>query len=257
MPIFASTQIISMSLASNSFAVAFEVPNKLSVDFIRFPVNLLGQGTTLATLASATASASNGIFSTFNAVIYSLGSGANSQSLQSVVSASAGFTFSQQISITNSTQGSYSQGYSAQANGQGTTLTTQYSISNTNYSFVSNTIVSLFSGNRMIDIPFATTLAPGNYWMVAGMSSSSASAGAALAAMSNCAVRYTHHYAVGQFTASIGIMGSTNLSSGGLFGAGSYSFTAGGGGTTASIPMSLISSNASNAKLYFQMLRSA
>jgi hypothetical protein len=256
LPLFASTANLPFSTGHVSHAVAFELANNLSASFIRFPANMFGFGTTVATIASASATASNAIFSTFNAVIYSLGTGANSRSLQFLESGSCGFTFSQAVSITNTTQGSYSQGYSANANGQGTTLTTQYSLSQSNYFFSSNSIVSLFTGNRMIDIPFAKSLPAGNYWAVIGMSSSTSSGGAAgLSGMTGCYVRYTNHFVAAQFTGSMGIMGSTNLSSGGLFGAGSFSTA--GGGTTASIPMSAISSLVSNAKMYFQMLRSA
>jgi hypothetical protein len=50
-------------------------------------------------------------------------------------------------------------------------------------------------------------------------------------------------------------MGSTNGTSGGLIGAGSFSTA--GGATTSILPISAISSSASNVRPYFQMLRSA
>lgn len=247
---------LTFNAASISYAVAFLLPQPLSASFIRLPVLMTTNSTTIATLASATASASGQILSTWNAVIYSLGVGASSRSLQSVASGSAGFTFSQQISITNSTQYSVSQGFSAQAQGAGTTRTTQYSISNTNYSLSTNQIATEWSSVRMIDILFATSLSAGNYWGVFGLSTSSNSAGAGgLAALTNCNVRYSNHYAVSQANLSFGVMGSTDRTSGGLMGAGSFSTA--GGGTTNSIPISAISSGSNLVRMYFQMLRSA
>ena len=246
----------TFNAASVSYAVAFNMPQPVSASFLRIPALLTTNSTTIATMASATASASGEIYSTWNAVIYSLGVGGNSKSLQSVVSGSAGFTFRNSISITNSTQYSITQGFSAQALGAGTTRTTQYSISNTNYSFTTDQIATEWSSNRMIDIPFANSLTPGAYWGIFGLSTSSASAGAAgLAALTNCNVRYSNHYGISQMDLTFGIMGSTNRTSGGLLGAGSFSTA--GGGTTNSIPVSAISSNASNARMYFQLHRSA
>lgn len=252
----AGSVTLTFNAASISYGVAFLLPGPISASFIRVPALMTTNSTTIATMASATASASGAIFSTWNAVVYSLGAGANSLSLQSVASGSAGFTFRNSISITNSTQASYTLGFSAQANGAGTTRTTQYSVSNTNYSFTTDQIATEWSSNRMIDIPFANSLSPGAYWAIIGLSTSSASAGAAgLAALTNCNVRYSNHYAVSQMNLSFGIMGSTNMTSGGLMGAGSFSTA--GGGTTNSIPISAISSNSNLARMYFQMLRSA
>lgn len=252
----AASTALTFNAASISHGVAFLLPQPISASFIRIPALMTTNSTTIATMASATASASGEIYSTWNAVFYSLGTGANSKSLQSVASGSAGFTFRNSISITNSTQYSITQGFSAQANGGGTTRTTQYSISNTNYSFTTDQIATEFSSNRMIDIPFASSLSPGAYWAVFGLSTSSASAGAAgLAALTNCNVRYSNHYGVSQADLSFGIMGSTNRTSGGLMGAASFSTA--GGGTTNSIPVSAMSSIASLARVYFQLLRSA
>lgn len=245
----------SFNGASVSAAAAFEAPWPLSVSFLRIPGLMTTNSTTIATMASANATASGALYSTWNAVLYSMGSGASSQSLMSVTSTSAGMTFQQSISITNSTQASYTLAYSNWANGNGTTLTTQYSVSNTNYSFTTNAFTN-FSSNRMIDVPFAVSITPGNYWLIIGMSSSTNSAGAAgLAALTNCNVRYSNHYASSMSNLSFGLMGLSNMTSGGLLGNGSFSTA--GGGTTANLPISAISSSASLAGIYFQMLQSS
>lgn len=251
----ANSSALTWNAASISHAVAFNLFQPISASFARFPGLMTTNSTTIATMASATASASAQIVSTLNMVIYSLGVGGNSQSLQSVASGSGGATFSQRISITNSTQYSISQGVTMQAQGDTVTASTQYSISNTNYSFTTNQIATNFSSARFIDIPFANSLTPGAYWAVVGLSTSSASGGAAgLAAMTNCNVRYSAHYGASQAVLSMGVMGSTNRTSN-LIGAASFSTA--GGGTTNSLPISALSSMASNAKMYFQLIRSA
>jgi len=250
------SQTLTFNGASISYGVAFRMPYAVSASFIRIAALMTTNSTTLATIASATATGSAAIYSTFNAVVYSVGVGGSSRSLQSVASGSGGYTMLQSISMSNSTQGSYTLGFSGQAQGAGTTLTTQYSVSNSNYSFTTNQIATNFSSLRYIDIPFANSLSPGNYWLILGMSTSSASGGnAAFAGMSNCNVRYSNHYGISQPNSAWGVMGSTDLTSGGLLGAGSFSTA--GGGTTASLPMSAISSGVSNIKHYFQMIRSA
>jgi hypothetical protein len=253
---FQAVTTMSLNMASVSQAAIFNVPEPLSISYLRIPISVSMNSTTIATSA-ASATGGAAIYSTFNAVVYSIGTGGNSLSLQSVASGSGGFTFSNSISIaTNGTQYSVSQGYSAQALGGGTTLTTQTSASTTNYAFSTNSF-SLFSAARFLDIPFTASLNGGPYWIVFGGSTSSAATTgvAALSAVTNCNARYTNHYGVSQTNLAFGVMGSSNLTSGGYFGAGSFSTV--GGGTTNSINLSQISTTAAHNRLYFQMLRFA
>lgn len=244
---------------STSIGGAFMLPLSGSFSYLRMLASMSTNSTTIATIASATASASAGIFHTANAVIYSLGTGASSRSLMSVASGSGGFSFTQQISITNSTQYSVSQGVTFEVEGLAgrTNQTTQYSISNTNYSFTTNQIATLFSLDRFLDTPFANSLTPGPYWMLFGISTSSGSGGAAgLANMSNCHVRVGGVYInSGIDLRSIGIMGSTNrTSAGAMLGAASFSTN---GGTTSALPMSALSWGSSGGKPFFQLIRQA
>jgi hypothetical protein len=107
----------------------------------------------------------------------------------------------------------------------------------------------------MLDIQWANSLSPGNYWLVIGYSSSSSSAGAGLGGITNCFIKYSNHYGISNADLSFGQLGTANQTSGGLMGVGSFSTA--GGGTTNSIPISAISSNSNNARIYFQLLRSA
>jgi len=253
---FINIQTMTLNMASVSHAAVFNVPEPLSISYLRIPVLMTTNSTTIATTgASATGGAA--IYSTFNAVVYSVGTGGNSLSLQSVASGSAGFTFSNSISIaTNGTQYSMSQGYSAQVKGGGTTFTTQTSSSLSNYAFSTNSFTA-FSSVRFLDIPFARSLVGGPYWIVFGGSTSSAATTgtAPLSVMTNCNVRYSNHYGISHSNLAFNDMGVNNNSTGGYFGAGSFSTA--GGGTTNSIPLSAITTSNSHNRLYFQMLRFA
>src|ERR1043166_8862915 len=250
------TAVLSTNSGSVSLAVEFNVKQPVSASFLRFPAVMTTGSTTLATTA-ASLSASCEIYSTWNAVVYSLGTGASSKSLISVCSGSAGFTFRNSISVAaNGTQYSVTQGVTMPMEGGTTNRTTQYSISNTNYSFTTNQIVTEFSGNRFIDIPFANSLPAGAFWLIIGQSTSSTHNSTGISNATACRVNAVGSYAFAtQQNTAYGVMGQTNFTSGGLLGAGSFSTA--GGGTTSAFPISAISSSASHPQIYFQLLRSA
>lgn len=244
----------SLNINTQSYGQAFIFPQAISFNYVRFQCLMSAVQTTIATLASATATASAELYQTFNVVFYTLGTGANSQSLQSVASGSAGSTFQNSVSISNSTQGSYTLGITAPMRGGQTVLTTQYSISNTNYSFVTGTIASDFTGTRMFDVPLNTTLPAGNYWIIAGRSTSSASGGpAGLANMSNNRVSLSAAYFGSQQDLAAQELGVPNPAVA-LPLNGAATFATVGGGTQASINFSDLSRAQSGQKIYFQLL---
>jgi hypothetical protein len=253
---FINTQTQGWTGTGTSVGQAFVLPNDISFSFLRVPVSISNFSTTVATLASATATAQMGFTESYNAGIYSVGTGASSRSLMSVMSTSASSVGTGRISITNSTQGSYSLAYTGLVEGDTFTLSTQYSISNTNYSF-SSALATAISGLRFLDVPWNTSLAAGVYWLFMGRNGASSSAGAAgLSAMTNWNCRYAVHYVVSGPNSNWGVMNSTNLTTGGLLGAGSMTTNTSNVMVTA-LPMSNISSSASNPQLHFQLLRSA
>lgn len=246
----------TVNLGSNSDCVAFQVPQAISASFMRFALTMQTNSTTLATTA-ATLSASVAIYSTWNAVVYSLGTGASSKSLLSVASGSGGVTQMNSISVAaNGTQYSVTQAMTYEQEGSQVNTSSSYAASQTNYSFVTTGLWTRFTGARWLDIEFANSLSAGPYWLVFGGTTSSATNSTGISAASNCNVRYASHYGVTQINTMPLIMGQTNNQSGGLYGAGVFS-TGGGGGTTDSLPISAITSNGSNLRIYFQLLRSA
>jgi hypothetical protein len=248
-----SAQSMTLNGASVSHAVQFALGEMISASFIRIPVLMTTNSTTIATTA-ASGSISGEIYSTWNAVVYSIGVGANSRSLQSVASGSCGWTMRNSLSIAaNGTQYSVTQGISGNVEGAGQTLTTQYSISNSNYSLTTNQIATQFSSQRFLDIPFANSLSPGVYWLIFGYSTSSATNSAGN--WTNANVRYSNHYGLSQVNSAFQPMGTQSSYSGGyVHGAGSFSTA--GGGTTASLALSAISTSASHVRPYFQIIRS-
>jgi|SRR5882672_890677 len=249
------TAVISTNSGSVSYALAFNMKQPISASFLRVAVSMATNSTTLAT-TGASMSASVELRGTWNAVIYSLATGASSKSLTSVASGSAGWTFRNSISVAaNGTQYSVTQQVSYPAEGGQVNTSTQYSISNTNYSFTTQQIATNFSGNRFLDIPFAASLPAGAYWLILGQTTSLATNSTGISNASACQVMYSNAFVATQINSSVGVMGSTNLTSGGLLGAGSFSTA--GGGTTAALPISAISSSASHPQVYFQLLRSA
>ena len=255
---FGNTQTMTFNGASISHAVAFQMPSPGSFSFLRIPVLMTTNTGSLAGAASIT-TAVGFVYSTWNAVVYSMSTGASSQSLVSVASGSAGFTLQNSISggqAGNSTQYSITQKFSADALGSGITIasSTQYSQSAASAT-LSTGMFTNFSSLRWFDIRFANTLAPGPYWLVMGYSSSSTTSGQGASAMTVGGVSYSNHYGVTQANSWWEIMGGTAGSSGGYLGAGSFSTA--GGGTTTAFPIGNISSSSANVLPYFQMIRSA
>ncbi len=157
---------------SNTFYVfPITIQEKLSIGYLR----MLGLGafttTTLATSAVNNATGASTAFSltcAMNAVLYTVGTGANSRSLQEVYSSSAGLSWGvtvSQASTSNASNQTVSEIMSFPREG-----TTTF-VSSTTYNTTATTCPILTTdfganqGNRFIDIPFSTSLSAGNYWM--------------------------------------------------------------------------------------------
>lgn len=239
---------------STSVALQFNVPEPLSASFIRIPASFSTNSGSIAS-QGGTLTGTVGVFTTWNAVVYSVGTGASSRSLMSVASGSNAWSFTQSLSVnSNFTQYSVSQGWTGFAEGNSTTYTTVFAANSSVYS-VPATFFSQISGARFLDINFNNSLSAGAYWLVVGNSTSSTTNLVNVSNLSACGVRYLNHYAMSQTNQVFAIMGSTNSTSGGMLGFGSL--TTAGGGTLSAFPMSAISSSAAHNKPYFQMIRSA
>jgi hypothetical protein len=248
------TQGITNS-GSVSTAFAVNVAEPLSVSFLRIPALMTTNSTTIQTTANITIRGD--IYSTWNAVLYSYGTGASSKSLLSVASGSAGFTFmnSCQVGAASNNQ-SVTQAFSHALEGVNTNTSTSYTVNAGGMAF-STTFWTAFTSNRFIDINFANTVAPGQYVMMIGHSTNTAvtTNAAAASVITNGNVRYSNHYGNSQANLSIGPMGATAVSTGMPLGQGSFSTA--GGGTTSAFALSNITTSASHVVPAIQMLRFA
>jgi hypothetical protein len=244
----------TMSLSTSAVA-PFQLPEPISASFMRFPVSFTGTSSAPITIAGP-ANASNQVTQTFNAVIYSFGVGASSKSLMSVASGSASILYRGSISIIGTTGSQYSTTgqltYYVEGGSSSTSTSSAFSAGLFNFS---TSWLSNFSALRYLDVPLTTTLAAGPYWLVFGYSSASATNSTAFSFMTNAwAPKYNNHFVQSQHggTQQYAAMGDT-VSSFPYGGIGSFSTA--GGGTTSAFHASLISSNATNQRLYFQMIR--
>jgi hypothetical protein len=243
-------------LNGSSYVVPFILPEGGSFSYFRMYGSFSTNSTTLASTA-ATMSASAEVRSTFNVVMYSHGTGASSESLMSVASGSCGWTVQNSISVAaNGTQYSVTQAVSGNANGAGTTRTTQYSISNTNYSFTTNQIFTEWSGPRFIDIPFANSLTPGNYVAVFGVTSQASTNSTGMGGATACRIFLSQIMGQSQTNTAFGVMGSTNFTTG-AWQVGAGSFSTAGNGTVTAIPLSLVRTLTSHFIPAFQLARLA
>lgn len=239
-----------------SLGIAFNLPQAISASFLRLPVSFAAAaaGSSIAS-TGASANASVQVATTFNLAIYSLGVGASSRSLMSVLTTSAGWTYLGSLSaLANGTQYSITQAFTGNIEGNSVSSSASYASSLSNYTISAALNLSDWAGVRMLDIPLAGSLAAGAYWALIGLSTTLSTNSVGFNDLSRGRPPYASHYLITGPSISLKVMGSTNNSS---VLVGAASFTTGGGGTTANLPISALSTNANMAHGYFQLLRSA
>jgi hypothetical protein len=244
-------------IQSTSHVVPFVVQANISFDFVRFMQvgAIIAASTTAATTGAATFSC--GYTKTYNLGIFSRQAGANSDSLGLVKS--TGFTeqFSNNIACAaNSTQFSYSNRWTLPCSSGALGFTYDYSSSvagsiNVNTAGAATGI----TGTKWIDIPFGTSLTPGQYWLMYGASTTTAvqSAGTTIG--------------LRNYVTANPVFASQAAISFGTFGAATSniyapqqavgSFTTAGGATTNSLHWSKVTASAANPQLFFALMRSA
>jgi len=241
---FNSTIIVPRQ--STSYVFPALVNDAISFDHIRFPMTVAQGTTTVATTANTTFSL--GASYTVNAAFYTT-SGTNASSLGSVLTTSGGI--SHRISIQAGTAGSQysvSHFYTFPFNTAGSTATvsTTYASSQTNISLSS---VTQMTGMKHFELAMSTSLPPNMYWMMIGVSSTTATQG--VAGLS-AALMNQSHWGMSQPNNTWGFFGQANNASvQAITGVGS--FTTAGGGTVAGFGFSNISSQASHPVPYIYM----
>lgn len=242
--------------ASSNFVQPFILPYDISASYIRIANSFAFGSTTGATSANQSLTLNNSQTVWLN--IYSKGVGANSKSLQHVTRGSVSFVFQVQVSIGAASNNQTIYHNFTYPNSEGAAqgnYATNYNVNSTNYN-ISTTHLTSFNGFRWLDIPFATSLSAGDYWMGIAQSTATATTGA-VAAMQNVTARNTF-VAVSQVNTNIALMGvSSNMSTAPMRNGLGYWSTNANGSSSSSMGLASISSVANQPILPFQIIREA
>lgn len=232
---------------STSAMIPVYFPEPISFGFIRMPITASQPASTTG-VTTGNSQFSYGHTRTHNFVLYSRGTGANSLSLQSVASTS--LTDQQSINVSanaNSTQFSYTNRATYYSEGGTFGATFDYSSSAASLNFHTSNMTR-YSGVKMVAFPWATSLSAGQYFLAYGQSTSSASQYTANGSVFPLG---WSNYGASQPNLAFGALGSATNSSVGIhYGLGS--FTTAGGGTTASVPISAVSTSSAHNKMFVQ-----
>ncbi len=243
-----NTQTYSVA-QSTSIIWPSDFQNVETVGFARIPLSVGGTSmASLATTINTSLAYSNA--ATFRLVAYTRGTGASSQSLQSVASTSWSSGMGATLTAnTTGSQYSVSHAFSFPAsNTAQQTLTTSYAASVTNFQ-VSSTHLTSLTGAKILAFPWETFFEGDRYWFMLGVSTTSGTTGNA--SMSNARIN-TSGLGMSQVNLTWGNFGSANNASVHAV-SGIGSFTTAGGGTTASLGFSNISSSASHIIPYLSV----
>lgn len=241
---------------STSYIQPACLPYDVSASYFRFPVSMGTSG--MATIATSNTTFTASLVSTVRVDIYSRDVGASSLSLTRYGSASAGVTEQWSVSFSGGASGSQ---YTISWRGSypqtgGTTLFSTFlatSLTNFNMSGSSSRWWTQMTGSRFIDIPFASSLAAGDYWLMWGVSSTVGTQHTNVITQNRLSFS---RYMQTQMNSNWGHLGvATNASIQLQPGVGS--FTTVGGATTGALGFSNISSSASHPFLLYALHNSS
>ena len=248
---------ITQTSGSSIFVQPFVLPLYVSFDRLRmlYSFNDNAVGTAGTTSANQTFSVAR--YTTIAAVVYSQGVGASSRSIQSVMSTSQGMT-----AITQYGAGAQGSQYTITLSktypvtGGTSSYTTSYAVSSGSIVISSNSN-TLFTGARFLDIPWATSMTPGNYWLGIGASTSSASNSSHISFAGTNALALSLA-GISQSNVSVGILGAATSASDNQMIPGLGVWTTNASNiSTGSIGVASISQVVSNPQFNFQLIRSA
>ena len=237
---------------STSHIQPFCLPEPISFDYIRIPMSAAVAASSTG-VTTGNSQFSYGLSRTHRLVIYTRGVGASSLSLQSVFSTS--LTDQQSINVSaaaNSTQFSYTNRATYQMSTGTVGFTYDYSSSAASLNFHTSGMTAI-TGLKIMELSGGTTFSAGQYWLMYGASTSTASQ---YTAQGTRLLNNFSQYGMSQPNLAFGTIGAaTNNSVGPFFGHGS--FTTAGGGSTASLPISAVTTSGSHNKMFFQLVRIA
>jgi hypothetical protein len=252
---YVNTSAFTMG-GSTNHVQPFILPYNISASYIRIAQSIAIGSTTGATSANVSLTLNNSRSIFVN--IYTKGVGASSKSLQRVAGGSVSMVFQVRVEIgaaSNNQTVSHNFTYPSSEGGAQGNFATNYNVNSGSYN-ISTTHLTSFNSFRWFDIPFASSLSAGNYWMAIGESTATATTGG-IGAMTN--VTYRNSYiAVTQISANVALMGSnSNISTAPWANGLGYWSTNTIGATSSSLSLAGISTVANQPILPFQMIREA
>lgn len=248
LPYLVNTQT-QQAIQNTSVVFPFQVREQMSAGFARMPHTISLASTSFGSTGNTSYSYNQQ--ETHNLVIYSLGTGASSQSLMSFSSASVSFRFSVQVSQNTTNNISVTHGITYPVSNGTSSLSFSYAATNSTVQ-VSTTHMTALSGVKLWDTQFGLSLPTGRFWMAYGMSTTQTTQ--QTAALSNARMLHSQ-LGISQPNNTIGLFGQANTASiAWQQGLGSYSNA---GATTANINLSQISSSASHVAPYVQFINQA
>ena len=240
---------------SSMYVQPFIINEPVSGSYIRHLVSLPAFGSsTQATTGNATIT--NDWYATFYANIFTQGVGASSKSIQLATAVTAGMTNRWMYTINAGSESVVWQITYPQAGANTANSGVSYSQTSANINWSTTGALTNFTGIRWLDLPFASSLGAGNYWIQFQRSTSSATTGGNMANSTGLTTNMTYFLitqasiAAGQFGGAIGSTDALQL------GLGVYS-TNSSGGTTNSMSLGGISTVANQPIIPFQIIRLA
>lgn len=250
--LFNATTTISNNTAQQ-FVQPFILPYDISVSYLRVNLTVAANSTNFGTTANTTVNLTQGM--SWYANLYTQGTGANSRSLQQFAQ---GSTFSSwkitgSIGAASNNQTVAMTGSFPVEGGVPGYFTSTYNVNNASMQISSAGLTNM-TANKFLDIPFATSLSAGQYWLAFAKFSTTATTGPA--AFTNVTMNNSF-YAVSQASLSFGFMGSAAASSLNLQKGMGIWTTGVANATTVSMGLNNVSMPANSPYIYFQMIREA
>ncbi|CAB4121826.1 Parallel beta-helix repeat [uncultured Caudovirales phage] len=245
---------LQLGTGVSNYIQPFELPYNISASYLRMPVQM--------TWASTTANTSNSSLSyalsqsqTMWVNIYTMGTGASSASLG--LYAVASNTMAMVMSATYGASNAQTVFNSISYPLAGGSSTGSASLgSQTAVIWMGTGGLTNFTGSRMMDLAFNSSLSAGAYWMAVQRSTQSSASTQVSSGVSNATFQINNIINT-QANSAFNAMGVSNAVSANLYlGLGAYSASA-TGATTNQIALSLVSSAASQPRFPFQLIRLA
>lgn len=253
MPLFGATATALLGTGVSMYLQPFNLPYDVSASYIRMPVAMsfasTSANTTNSTLSYAYSQTQTMFFN-----IYTMGTGANSASLQLYASASNSMAMAFSVSYAASNAQTISHSFSYPIAG-GTSSGSASTASQSAIIYMGTAALGSWTGSKQFDIPFASSLSEGAYWVGIQRSTASSASTQVSGTVSNATYQITN-IGISQANANYNLMGTTASTNPLQMGLGVYSASA-TGATTGSIAMSQLSTVASQPRFPFQLIRQA